>query len=129
MHDGLIFANLADFDALYGHPRNLHGFADALAEFDAWLGSFIPHIDSEDLVILTADHGNDPTFRGNGHTREEVPLIAICDGITGPLGVSETFADVAATLAAFFGLEDPWPVGKNFLHISGKRPRIFHLHR
>ena len=127
MHDGLIFANLADFDTLHGHRRDLHGFAGALTEFDAWLGGFLPEIESEDLVIITADHGNDPTFRGTGHTREEVPLIALSNGHQGSLGVSETFSDVGATLMAYFGLEEKWPVGRSLFHFNGKRPRPFHL--
>jgi len=128
LHEGLIFANLPEFDQ-YGHQRDLHGFANALIEFDSWLGGFLPKIEPEDLLIITADHGNDPTFRGNGHTREEVPLIALCGGRSGPLGVRETFADVAATLAVYFGLDEPWPVGKSFLPPSWKRQRPFHLQK
>src|SRR5439155_9785382 len=123
-HDGLIFANLVDFDTLYGHRRDLHGYAQALAEFDAWLNDFLAAIEKEDLLIITADHGNDPTFRGSDHTREEVPLIAKYDGRTGPLGVRETFADVAATLASYFHLEENWPIGQPFFEFERKTSRF-----
>ena len=72
--DGLIFANLVDFDMLFGHRRDVSGYANALREFDDSLGEFLPRILPNDLVIITADHGNDPTFRGTDHTREQVPL-------------------------------------------------------
>ncbi len=75
--DGLLFANLVDFDMLYGHRRDVTGYATALREFDNWLGDFLPRILPNDLVIITADHGNDPTFRGTDHTREEVPLFVL----------------------------------------------------
>ena len=77
MHDGLIFVNLVDFDMLYGHRRNVSGYGKALEEFDRWLGDFLPSVRPEDLVIITADHGNDPTFRGTDHTREQVPLFVL----------------------------------------------------
>jgi phosphopentomutase len=113
-HDGLIVAVLPDFDALHGHGRDLHGFAAALHELDAWLQEFLPKTEAEDLVLITADHGNDPTFPGTGHTREEVPLIAIHGKKALPLGNRETFADVASTLAACFELHEKWP-GNAFL--------------
>jgi phosphopentomutase len=113
LEDGLIFANLVDFDMLFGHRRDVAGYARSLLEFDAWLPTFLPHIAPDDLVIITADHGNDPTWRGTDHTREEVPLLVL-HGPPQPLGTRETFADIAATLAAFFHL-DPWPVGVSFL--------------
>lgn len=114
--DGLIFANLVDFDTLYGHRRDVAGYARALAEFDRWLGSFLPHIEPEDLVIITADHGNDPTYPGTDHTREEVPLMVLHGSEVGPLGTRRSFADVAATLAQYFRLRQPWPCGEAFLH-------------
>ncbi|MHA3775324.1 phosphopentomutase [Verrucomicrobiota bacterium sgz303538] len=113
--DGLIFANLVDFDMIYGHRRDVGGYAQALVEFDAWLAGFLGRIDPEDLVIITADHGNDPTFHGTDHTREEVPLMLIHSGQTGPLGTRRTFADVAATLAEYFRVRGGWPVGESFL--------------
>lgn len=112
--EGLVFTNLLDFDTLYGHRRDIEGYAAAVNAFDAWLGAFLPLCGPEDLVIVTADHGNDPGFRGTDHTREEVPLLLLHGGRAGPLGTRDTFADIAATLAAFFGLE-PWPVGRSCL--------------
>lgn len=75
--DGLIFANLVDFDMLYGHRRDPGGYASCLLEFNQWLGAFLPKIQPDDLLIITADHGNDPTWHGSDHTREEVPLLAL----------------------------------------------------
>ncbi len=113
--EGFFFANLVDFDMLYGHRRDVHGYAKALREFDEWLGDFLPRILPNDLVIITADHGNDPTFRGTDHTREEVPLFVLHENEARDLGTRATFADVAATLAEFFELAEPWPVGRSFL--------------
>jgi phosphopentomutase len=112
--EGLVFANLVDFDMHFGHRRDVLGYARCLAEFDEWLGRFLPGIDEDDLVILTADHGNDPTWRGTDHTREEVPLLVLHRGRTRPLGTRKTFADVAATLSQFFQL-GPYPIGTSFL--------------
>ncbi len=111
--EGLVFTNLLDFDTLHGHRRDPGGFAAALAEFDAWLAKFLPLCAGDDLLIITGDHGNDPTFRGTDHTREEVPLLVRDGGRREPLGRRDGFADVAATLAACLGL-DPWPVGVPF---------------
>ncbi len=105
---GFLFANLVDFDTLYGHRRDVTGYARALEEFDAWLDGFLPRIGSDDLVLITADHGNDPTWRGTDHTRERVPVLI--PGKPGVLGLRETFADVAATIAAHFQI-DPWQPG------------------
>jgi len=113
--NGMLFANLGDFDSLYGHRRDPHGYARALEHFDDWLTDFLEEIDSDDLLIITGDHGNDPTFHGTDHTREEVPVIVRYDGRTGPLGIRDSFADVAATLTGFFGLNkagEQWPIGK-----------------
>jgi phosphopentomutase len=111
---GLIFANLVDFDSVYGHRRNVAGYADALEEFDRWLGAFLQTVDEDDFIIITADHGNDPTWRGTDHTREEVPLLVLHSGRTAPLGTRHTYADVAATLGEFFELGG-WSPGKSFL--------------
>ena len=113
-NDGLIFANLVDFDALFGHRRDLPGYANALVEFDRWLATFLPRCAADDLIIITADHGNDPSWRGTDHTREEVPLMVLHANHRTALGTRPTFADIAATLAHFFHLK-PWPVGKSFL--------------
>jgi phosphopentomutase len=115
LEEGLIFANLVDFDMLYGHRRDVDGYAAALTQFDEWLGEFISQIAPSDLVIITADHGNDPTFRGTDHTREQVPLFVLHQNETRPLGIRETYADIAATLAAHFELSSPWPAGELFL--------------
>ena len=114
-HDGLIFINLVDFDMLYGHRRDVLGYGRALEEFDRWLGGFLPAVEPHDLVIVTADHGNDPTYRGTDHTREQVPLFVLHGNKTGNLGTRETFADVAASLAQFFELPNTWPTGSSFL--------------
>ena len=115
LEEGLIFANLVDFDMLYGHRREVAGYAAALEEFDRWLAEFLPKINSSDLVIITADHGNDPTFRGTDHTREQVPLFMLHNECRQPLGTRETFADVAATLADYFRLSDAPNSGRSFL--------------
>lgn len=112
--EGLVFANLVDFDMLYGHRRDPAGYWKALVEFDRWLGGFIEKLDEDDLVILTADHGNDPTWKGTDHTREEVPLMVLHGGHARPLGTRRSFADVAATLSDFFQLHESWP-GRSFL--------------
>ncbi|MDD5198525.1 MAG: phosphopentomutase [Terrimicrobiaceae bacterium] len=106
---GLIFANLVDFDMHFGHRRDVEGYARALEEFDRWLGAFLPRVEAGDLVLITADHGNDPTWSGTDHTRERVPVFML-PSAPSLLGVRDTFADVAATLAAHFGLP-PWPCG------------------
>ncbi len=116
--DGLIFANLVDFDMLYGHRRDVAGYTRALVEFDTWLATFLPRCEEDDLVIITADHGNDPTWRGTDHTREEVPLMVLHRGASLALGTRRTFADVAATLAAHFELRQPWPVGRSFITLQ-----------
>ncbi len=126
--DGLIFANLADFDARYGHRRDAVGFAEALRLFDRWLAGFLPQCDQEDLVIITAGHGNDPTWSGCEHTREEVPLMVLHGGLSLALGTRPTFADVAATLAAFFRLRQKWPVGESCITLQQRNVRTY-FHR
>jgi phosphopentomutase len=113
--DGLVFANLVDFDMVYGHRRDVAGYAQNLSEFDDWLGHFHSKIEDSDLVIITADHGNDPTFGGSDHTREQVPLFVLNNGESRNLGTRSTFADVAASLAEFFQLPEPWQTGISFL--------------
>jgi phosphopentomutase len=113
--DGLTFANLVDFDMIYGHRRDVNGYARSLREFDDWLGEFQSEVEPNDLVIITADHGNDPTFHGSDHTREQVPLLVLHNRESRSLGVRSTFADVAASLAEFFQLPEAWPAGKSFL--------------
>jgi phosphopentomutase len=115
---GLIFANLVDFDTVYGHRRDAAGYAQALSEFDRWLAVFLHRCAKEDLLIVTADHGNDPTFKGTDHTREEVPLMVWHGGLSGDLGCRSTFADVASGLAAFFGLEPEWPMQSSAAQVA-----------
>ncbi len=122
LENGLIFANLVDFDMLYGHRRDVAGYAQALAQFDEWLGEFLPRISAADLVIITADHGNDPTFRGTDHTREQVPLFVLHKNETRSLGVRETYADIAATLAEYFGIPR-WSSGDSFLSEEHSEPQ------
>jgi phosphopentomutase len=98
----LTFANFVEFDSLYGHPRDVAGYARALEWFDARAGAFLAQLRAGDLVIFTADHGNDPTFRGTEHTRERVPVI--CAGVgKGGIGL-RGFVDVAASVAAHLGI-------------------------
>jgi phosphopentomutase len=112
---GLVFANLVDFDMLYGHRRNVSGYARELEQFDRWLGEFLPKIGASDLVIITADHGNDPCYPGTDHTREQVPLFVLHSDQAENLGTRATFADIAATLSVYFQLPNAWPVGDSFL--------------
>ena len=113
---GIVFANLVDFDTLYGHRNDPAGFGAALAAFDRALPDLARSLRPGDLLLLTADHGNDPTTPGTDHTREAVPLLVAGPGLrTGvDLGVRETFADVAATIAAWLGVSWSGP-GESFL--------------
>jgi len=116
---GLIMANLVDFDMLYGHRLDAVGFASALVEFDDWLPRLLSLLEGPDLLLITADHGCDPTTAGTDHSREYVPLLAyspsLCHG--GSLGSRETFADVGATIAENFSIE--LPRGTSFLKKLG----------
>lgn len=104
---GLLMANFIDFDSLHGHRRDPEGYGRALMDFDAWLPGLVERLLPGDLVVVTADHGCDPTFRGTDHTREHVPILAFGPGQpTGAVGRRETFADIAATVALHLGL--PW---------------------
>ncbi|MFI5291078.1 MAG: phosphopentomutase, partial [Polyangia bacterium] len=110
-----VFTNLVDFDMLYGHRRDPAGYARALVEFDAFLPRLEAQLGPRDLAIITADHGNDPTFRGTDHTREYVPLIALSRRAAGhDLGVRNGFYDIAQTLADGLGLK-PRERGQSFL--------------
>jgi phosphopentomutase len=99
----LVFANFVEFDALYGHRRDVAGYARALEWFDARVGGFLPRLRPGDIAVFTADHGNDPTWRGTDHTRERVPVLIAGAG-AGALGLL-AFVDVGATVAAHLGLE------------------------
>ena len=114
VESGLIFANLVDFDAKYGHRRDPEGMAENVKRFDDRLPELLDAMTEEDLLIITADHGNDPTFRGTDHTRERVPLLIVG---TGPrdLGISDGFSDVGATVAAWLGVGEDGLPGKSLL--------------
>lgn len=106
---GLCFVNLVDFDAQWGHRRNVQGYAEELERFDVRLGQLLPLLRDDDLLILTADHGNDPTFRGTDHTREDVPFLAYSPSMKGhgELPDCDTFAVIGATIADNFGVAMP----------------------
>jgi phosphopentomutase len=103
--DGLIFTNLVDFDQQFGHRNDIEGYGAALEEFDRWLSEFEPAMDADDLAILTADHGCDPTVPGTDHTREYVPLLVFGpNAVSGVnLGLRASLSDVGQTVAANFG--------------------------
>lgn len=106
---GLCFTNLVDFDALWGHRRNPVGYGEEIEKFDEKLGELLPVLREDDLLILTADHGNDPTYKGTDHTREQVPFLAYSpsDIGSGELKTSDTFAVIGATIADNFGVKMP----------------------
>ena len=108
----LTFANFVEFDTLYGHPRDVAGYARALEWFDTRAGAFLARLRPGDLAIFTADHGNDPTWHGTEHTRERVPILCAGAG-TGPVGL-RGFVDVAASVAAHLGVAAQGP-GRSFL--------------
>ena len=107
--EGLCFTNLVDFDALWGHRRDVSGYAEELDKFDVKLGELLPILREDDLLILTADHGNDPTYSGTDHTREKVPFLAWSPSMKegGKLEEQDTFAVVGATIADNFGVDMP----------------------
>ena len=110
---GLCFINLVDFDMVYGHRRDVDGYAKALSEFDAWLQGFLSKMGKDDLVMITADHGCDPGYLATtDHTREYVPLL-VWGGKPADLGTRKTFADVAATIADILGVDFACP-GESF---------------
>ncbi|MCH5584256.1 phosphopentomutase [Shimazuella sp. AN120528] len=113
--EGLIFINLVDFDAKFGHRRDPVGYGKALEDFDARLPEIIGKLTEQDLLIITADHGNDPTFHGTDHTREYTPILVYNPNQTAEgesLGIRKTFADVGATIADIFQVESP--LGESF---------------
>jgi phosphopentomutase len=111
---GLVFANLVDFDMLYGHRNDVAGFAAALEEFDADLGRLLPALGAADLLLLTADHGCDPTTASTDHSREYAPLLAYAPGAAGEdLGTRASLADIGKTVAEVFGV--PLAKGESFL--------------
>ncbi|MCC5849108.1 MAG: phosphopentomutase [Verrucomicrobia bacterium] len=112
---GFVFANFIDFDMHYGHRRDPKGYANCLLEMDDWLAKVLPLLRDDDILILTADHGNDPIFKGSDHTREHVPLLVIRKNATGKsLGIRDGFQDIAQSVATFFEVP-PMEYGKTFL--------------
>ena len=106
---GLCFVNLVDFDALWGHRRNPQGYAEEIEKFDVNLGNLLPLLKDDDLLIITADHGNDPTYTGTDHTREKVPFLAYSPSMNGngELPETDTFAVIGATVADNFSVKMP----------------------
>ncbi len=120
---GLCFVNLVDFDALWGHRRNVEGYGKEIEKFDEKLGVLLECLSQDDLLILTADHGNDPTYKGTDHTREYVPFLAYSKRMQagGPLPEAETFAVIGATVAENFGVDMPkGTIGYSVLSRSAK---------
>ena len=113
--EGLCFVNLVDFDMLFGHRRDIDGYAKALAEFDAWLPDFLAQLGDEDLVMITADHGCDPGYTATtDHTREYVPLLVLGKQVRPvDLGTRKSFADIAATVAQLLDVQLDTP-GESF---------------
>jgi phosphopentomutase len=111
----LIMVNFVDFDQEFGHRRDVAGYADALMEFDRRLPEMIARLRPDDLLLLTADHGNDPTWRGTDHTREQVPILVFSPGLSpGSVGLRPTFADIGESIAHWLGLR-PGEHGRSFL--------------
>lgn len=113
---GLCFTNLNDFDSKYGHRRNIKGYAEAIKEFDNYLLEIKNNLKDDDLLIITADHGNDPSYRGTDHTRENTPVLVYSKTFRDPKHMKELdcFSDIGATIADNFNVEAPI-VGKSFL--------------
>lgn len=113
--NGLCFVNLVDFDMAFGHRRDIDGYANALSEFDAWLGTFLPKLGQEDILMITADHGCDPAYTATtDHTREFVPLLVLGKQVKPVnLGTRASFADIAATVMELLGVKYTTP-GRSF---------------
>ena len=113
---GLMMVNLVEFDSLYGHRRNVEGYKRAIEDFDYQLSGLLPLLKDDDLLIITADHGNDPTWHGTDHTREHVPLLTYSPSMKEAidLGLRHSFGDIGQTVLANFGLS-PYAVGTSFL--------------
>ncbi len=113
---GLCFVNLVDFDMLYGHRNDAAGYAGALTEFDAWLATFLPRLRSDDLLVITADHGCDPNTPSTDHSREDTPMLMYGEGIAPVnLGTRESFADISATVLDALGVDKGNTAGNSFL--------------
>lgn len=111
----IVFTNFVDFDMLYGHRRDVEGYADALEYFDARLPELMALLNDDDVLLICADHGCDPTWPGSDHTREHIPVLAYGRGVTaGSLGRRDTFADIGQSLATHFDLS-PMDYGTSFI--------------
>ena len=120
----LVFANFVDFDSEFGHRRDVPGYAAALEEFDRRIPELEAGLRPGDIAVLTADHGNDPTWRGTDHTREHAPILAFGPGLgPGPIGRRETFADIGESVAAHLGLA-PGRHGTSFLPVGREQPHL-----
>lgn len=115
--EGLCFVNLVDFDMKYGHRNDIVGYASAMTEFDRYLGEFMKNMRDEDMLIITADHGCDPSTPSTDHSREYVPMIVCGDGIKAgvDLGTRSTFADISATVLDYLGVDKEDTAGESFL--------------
>ena len=112
---GLCFVNLVDFDMLYGHRNDIDGYARAITEFDKWLEGFIGKLKEEDLLIITADHGCDPSTPSTDHSREYIPILMYGKNVEPRnLGIRKTYADIAKTVLDNFQIENNLP-GESFL--------------
>lgn len=115
--EGLCFVNLVDFDMKYGHRNDIVGYASAMTEFDRYLGEFLKNMRTDDMLIITADHGCDPSTPSTDHSREYVPMIVCGDGIKAgvDLGTRSTFADISATVLDYLGVDKEDTAGESFL--------------
>ena len=119
-YNGLCYVNLVEFDSEYGHRRNVEGYKNCIEDFDKKLGELLSVLKEDDILLLTADHGNDPTWTGSDHTREQVPLIIYSSKIKDGqfIGETDSFADIGASILKNFDLEEPkYMIGKPILKI------------
>ena len=119
---GLCFTNLVDFDMVFGHRNNIAGYAQALTEFDAWIGGFAERMGEDDICIITADHGCDPATPSTDHSREHTPMLIFGKNIQAgvDLGTRTSFADIGATILSAFGIEDGGIAGESFYSLVAK---------
>lgn len=117
-YEGFVWINLNDYDSKYGHRRDKLGYLHALEEFDHYLPVIIHHLKEDDLLIICADHGNDPTYKGTDHTREYIPFICYSKsfGYTSRLNDGKTFADIAATILDFYDIDNKLEIGTSIYH-------------
>ena len=118
INKGLIFTNLVEFDSKWGHRRDVNGYARGLEKFDIRLGELIKELQDDDLLIVNADHGCDPSFKGTDHTREYIPVLVYSKVLKKSmnLGILNSFADIGATVGDIFGISS-LPVGESFLKV------------